>query len=82
MTGFAAGGGIVLPTGELATVLGTDVPTAGGLPALLGAEVTDADEAGRTIGALEGPLGAGDAGVGTNVMVLGTLMMMPGLFET
>lgn len=57
MTGFAAGGGIVPPTGELATVLGTDVTTIGGLPALIGTEVIDGNEAGGTIGALEGPLG-------------------------
>lgn len=82
MTGLAAGGGIVPPTGELATVLGTDVTPIGGLPVLLGAEVIDGNGAGETIGALEGPLGVWEAGVGTNVMVLGTLVMMPGLFET
>ena len=82
MTRFAAGGGFVAPAGELATVFVTDGPPIGGLPATLGKDVTDADSAGGPIGALDGPLGAWDAGMGTKVIVVGTLMMMPGFLET
>lgn len=74
VTGGAApaAGGDVAPTGELPGVPATT--GAGLLP--MGALTLGAGEAGGRAGALV--VGAGAGGVGTKVMVLGTLVMIPG----
>lgn len=68
-TGAGEAGGVA-PTGELPGMeLGWKAP---------GIDATGAGEAGEGVPEVE----AGAAGVGTNVIVLGTLVMMPGFCET
>lgn len=68
----AAGRGDVAPTGEFPKA---EVTPTGKFPTEL---TTGAGEIGGTIAVLGLPAGGGAAGVGTKVIVLGTLVMIPG----
>lgn len=88
VTGAAGTGiGVVAPTGELPVMPTGAFPTGefptGEFPTEL---ATGAGETGGTFTALGLPAGGeaaeGAAGVGTRVIVLGTLVMMPGFWLT